>query len=171
VTNIDERVVKLEKNMYSLEKDNELAAKIFLRFEDQVDKIQALTEAMHILISLHDERIRVNAQIVEDLKEEMNKDIKELESRIANQGLELSTKIDMSETRILAKIAELKLDWREDKKEDKVRKETFSDKINSLFVKFESSKWFILGGIFVGGFLLGKGNLIVSFIGNLFKAI
>jgi hypothetical protein len=166
---IEEQVTKLEKSVYSLEKDNELQAKIFIRFEDQVDKLSDLTEAMHILISLHDERIKVNALTVETLKEEMNKEIKELEARVTTQGRELSNKIDASESRILEKIAELKKEWKEEKDVEVEKKATFSEKVNNLFIKFESWKWFIIGAIFTAGIVMGKTNLLSSVISSLFK--
>jgi hypothetical protein len=166
---IEEQVTKLEKSVYSLEKDNELQGKIFLRFEDQVDKLSDLTEAMHIMISLHDERIRVNAQTVENLREEMSKDIKDLEIRVGIQVEELSKKIDASESRILEKIAELKTEWKEEKKVEIEKKITFSEKVNGLFIKFESWKWFIIGAIFTAGIVMGKTNIIGSVLSSIFK--
>ena len=174
-----------ERDISVLQKENEIQARIFIKFETTIEKIQDLTESMHRLISIHDERIKFQEKIADDLKNtassvasklaetakntaisleqetqsvraEMKNEMKELEIR-------LTTKLEDTETRILEKISELQLEWKEEKKDNKNQ----SSSIDGIKGKLLSYKWFVMGGLIVAGILLGK----ITAISNLISAI
>lgn len=165
---LDEKVSELRESVSAIEKENEIQVRLSSRFEETLDKLKDLTESMHRLISLHDERIRVNAKVVEDLKVEMANEVKELEKRVTKETKLLSDKIDQSEMRILAKIAELQKEWEEERNLENKNDSSFSHKINKLFIRFESWKWFILGGVFTAGMFIGDHAGVISKIFSIF---
>lgn len=165
---LEEQVIELGKNVFALEKENELQARIYVKIEDAMGKMQDLTESMHRLLSVHDERIKVNAAVVDTIKAEMNSEIKELEERITRETQNLAQKIDSSESRILEKFAELQKKWEDDNKTQAVKKETFADKVATLNLQFTSWKYFLIGGVFVAGMILQKTGAL-SGLFNLFK--
>lgn len=151
---VAEVVAELEKEVFSLTKENELQNRVFSKFEETLEKIQILTETLHRLIVQHEERIRVNADSVETLRRDMSTEIKELEERLAHETNNLCVKIEKSEERILEKLAELRKEWN-----DKIQKKT-NDPLVQLASKFSSFKWFIFGGIFVAAYFMGHLNII-----------
>ena len=82
IENLENRVHELGNVIAGLQKENEMQARVYVKFEETIDKLQDLTESMHRLISIHDERIRVTAQVVDSIKAEMNNEIKELEAKM-----------------------------------------------------------------------------------------
>jgi chromosome segregation ATPase len=158
---IEEQVAELEKQTFILGKENEMQGKVFVKFEETLEKLQDLTESMHRLLSLHDERIKVNAQVMERIKEEMNNDIRELENRLSKETEALSKKIDDSETRILSKIGELQKSWKEEKSKSEI-----SDTTMKIF----KYKYFIMGAAIVAGFFLHQTGIIGTLI-NFLKIV
>ena len=156
MSQMETQVNELEKEVYALGKESEIQTRMFVKFEETIEKLQDLTESMHRLITIHDERIRVNSELVNQIKAEMNNEIKELEGRITKENQLLSKKIDDSEARILHKQEEIR------------KKETFSEKVATLALRFESWKWFILGGAVVAGVLLEKSGFITGLL-SIFK--
>ena len=172
---METQVNELEKEVYALGKESEIQTRMFVKFEETIEKLQDLTESMHRLITIHDERIRVNSELVNQIKAEMTNEIKELEGRITKENQLLSKKIDDSEARILQKLADLQREWKEEKKQENLdkqeeirKKETFSEKVATLALRFESWKWFILGGAVVAGVLLEKSGFITGLL-SIFK--
>ena len=163
-----ERIANNERNISVIQKENEMQNRVFVKFEETVEKLQDLTESMHRLITIHDERIRVQATTVEQFRTEMNNEIKELESRISKETQTLSEKLDRSEDRIMKAIAALQEKWEKEQIAHIQKKETISEKIANLSVRFESWKWFILGGVFTAGVILEKSGAINGLF-SLFK--
>jgi predicted RNase H-like nuclease (RuvC/YqgF family) len=133
-----DQISKNERDIAVIQKENELQTRVFIKFEETVEKLQDLVEAMNRMITIHDEKIRVQERALET----MESDIKELESR-------LSKKLEDTENRILDKIAELKLE-----------RSVVVDKPNGVMKKLDAYKWFILGGIFAVGVAMGKTSLV-----------
>ena len=181
IQQVAEQVAVLEKEVISLNKENELQNRIFSKFEETIEKLQLLTETMNRLIIQHEERIRVNSDSVEALREEMRDEIKDLETRLSQETNNLCQKIERSEERILAKLAELKKEWNAEQErqknadeaaEKKYNKNTggFTLQLNTLADKFNKWRWFIAGGIFVFGWMTGKNlGFFSGMIAGLFK--
>jgi oligoendopeptidase F len=159
-TEVQESVANLEREVYSLGKENEIQNRVFAKFEETLEKIQVLTETLHRLIVQHEERIKINAEAVEALRVEMRDEIKELEERISRENKNLCEKIEKSEERILAKILELKQEWDKEEKATTEKKATINEQVNQLMLKFASIKWFLLGSLLAGAYLLGHVNII-----------
>jgi len=154
------RVADNERDVKVLEKEAEMQNRIFIKLEETVQKIQDLTESMHRLISIHDEKIRVQEKSIETYRNEMKDEMKELERRISNETLSLCQKIDRVEHAILMRLAEMQKVWNTEKVAVQVQKETFSDKVQTIKDKMEGYKWFILGSIFAAGMLAGHADLL-----------
>lgn len=144
---LEDQVTVLEKEVYGLNKENEMQNRIFTKFEETLEKLQVLTETLHRLIVQHDERIKVTSDRVDALRVDMKEELKELEDKMHTENQMLCRKFTESETRILAKLEEFK-----------TTKESTGNVVAALALKFESWKYFILGGMFVAGVLLGKSS-------------
>lgn len=152
------RISTLEKDVGIIQKENEIQTRVFLKFEEAIEKMQDLTESMHRLVSLHDERINVQgktvdsqARTIELMEMKREKDLRDLEGR-------LSKRIDDTETRILEKIAELKTE-----KDQAVEKKA-NDEKTSWKTKLSSWKYFIIGGLLAVGIILGKTTLVSNIV-------
>ena len=146
---LEDQVTVLEKEIYGLNKENELQNRVFSKFEETLEKLQTLTEALHRLIIQHEERIKVTSENVVALRLEMKDELEELEKRLHAENANLCKKFTESEERILSKLSELS-----------ERKDSAGSMVAALAMKFDAYKYFILGGVFIAGLLLGKGNWI-----------
>jgi hypothetical protein len=160
-----DRLGKSERDISVIQKENEMQARVFIKFEETVEKLQVLTESMHRLISIHDERIRVQEKTIDAIRSEMNNEIKDLESR-------LSQKLEDTEKRIMNRLNENKEFFDNVKEEIQAikdnevkKKESFAEKWSAVTAKIESWKYFVIGGLLVASFLLGKGNILNSIMG------
>jgi type VII secretion protein EssA len=156
-----DQISKNERDIAIIQKENEMQTRVFIKFEATVEKLQDLTESMHRLITIHDERITVQAKDIDDIRHEMDKEMRELEARLVS-------KLTESEDRILNRIDELQQTVKDNTSSNDEKKHGFSDSLGKLGTKLESWKWFIIGVIFAGGVLLGKSGL-VSNIFSIFK--
>lgn len=152
-----DQINKNELDIRVIQKENEIQTRIFIKFEETVEKMQDLTESMHRLISIHDERINVQTKRLDDIKEDMDKEIKELETRLSRQ-------LSDSETRILEKIEELQTSWK--KEENNIAKT--SSGLDKLLLKLSSYKWFIAGALIAAGIFLGKSGMVSNIISAIY---
>ena len=164
---LHEKVFGIEKQVSLLERDSEMQLKIFNKLEKTVEKIHDLTESMHRLISLHDEKLRQHEitsdqleRLIQERKLEYLNDIKEIHTRIDNETRTLSAKIEKTQETILNEIKDLKEKWQE--RENKIlnielNKETKPEQ-NSLgkIVEFVNTwKWAFIFGAFIFGMISG----------------
>ena len=177
LTRVEDSITILQKEVYGLGKENEMYNRIFGKFEETIEKLQILTESLHRLIVMHDERIKVTSDRVDVLRVDMKEELEDLEARLSEETQTLVRKIEGTEERILTKIGELKTEIDANKiryesvdKAHSNKEEASADIISGLALRFEQWKWFIIGGIFVAGLAVGKANIIGSIL-SFFKLI
>ena len=169
---IIDRLTETEGDVRVLQKETEIQNRIFTKLEETVEKTNELTESIHRLISIHDEKIKSLEKTVETIRIEMTEDIKDLHSRITSETRILSGKIEDSEARILSRLEQFQLEWKTEHTasnvKNEIKKDAWQEKMENLKIKIESWKWFILGGVFVLGMVFEKSHLL-TLLGNLLK--
>jgi hypothetical protein len=165
---LTDRVTENEHELRVLQKENEIQARIFLKLEEVVEKNQTLTESMHRLLSIHDEKHKILNKDLEDIREEMTKDIKDLHVRITSETKILTDKIEKTETNILVQLAQFQKEWKEEKERravaDVAAKEASSEKITGIVSKIDAWKWFIVGAVFVAGLVSGHTGILTALV-------
>ena len=166
-----DRVTALDKDLSSVLKDQDVQNRAMLKMEVTIDKLQTLAEAMHRLISIHDERINNNARVAEAHilqseaeRNEMSRDIKDINTRLTQDTAALSAKIDSMENRLGTKIDNLTK--RLDNKEAKDIPDTKHEKAALVKLKKVVDKWhwIIIGIVFVLGLIGGHQNIVTSIL-------
>lgn len=172
---IHDKVNNLDKDISSVLKDQEVQNRAMLKMEVTIDKLQTLAEAMHRLISIHDERISNNAKLAEGhilqteaQREIMSQDIKDLNSRLTQDTATLSAKMDSMENRLSSKIDD-KIDdltKRLDDKEAKDKEDTVHEKASFAKLKKLVNKWQLLamGILFMLGLIGGQHNIVAAIL-------
>ena len=141
----DKEVSDLKLKVGLIEKDVEIVDRSVDKITLSIEKIQELNNNIFRMITLHESKHD------EHEKKEINlqRDIKDLHERI-----------DTLEAHISSRIDDLRSDLLLHKKGDKLSVQTIMQEV-------EKWKWMILGGILVGGFLLGK----LDILANLFSVV
>ena len=141
----DKEVSDLKLKVGLIEKDVEIVDRSVDKITLSIEKIQELNNNIFRMITLHESKHD------EKEKKEINlqRDIKDLHERI-----------DTLEAHISSRIDDLRSDLLLHKKSDKLSVQTIMQEV-------EKWKWMILGGILVGGFLLGK----LDILANLFSVV
>lgn len=170
---LTERVSINESDIKVIQRETEIRDRVSLKFEETLERLQEVVEALHRLLSIHDEKIETNSRDIERNRIEMAADIKDLEKRFSEEITKLSSKVEATESNILKKLDEFQKEWKVEKDKSTERyeekKETLAEKLVNLKLKIESYKYFILGGVFVLGLMVGKTNLI-SWLLTIFRS-
>jgi len=135
--------------------------------QEQLDKLINVAADVRQILAVHDEKINQTERKQEDLfqlleqrRNEMADDIKELHSRITTVQRELSTEISATETRIVSGINDLKNELKVDQEFHNSKQKTLEDRI----VDLEKWRYILLGAGIAGGWLLTK-------FGNMFEIV
>ncbi len=162
------RVTDNERDVRVIQKESEMQNRLFVKLEETVVKIQDLTESMHRLITIHDERIRVQEKSLDLYRIEMKNEIKEIEDRTtAGQNMlsikieAVETKIEAVELKILARLEQMQQRW---ESSDSQKKASITEKISAIMLKIEAWKWFFMGIIFVSGLVAGHNDFLSGII-------
>jgi len=132
--------------------------------QEQLDKLINVAADVRQILAVHDEKINQTERKQEDLfqlleqrRNEMADDIKELHSRITTVQRELSTEISATETRIVSGINDLKNELKVDQEFHNSKQKTLEDRI----VDLEKWRYILLGAGIAGGWILTKfGDMI-----------
>jgi hypothetical protein len=134
------------------------------------EKIDLLTETaadIKSILAVHDEKIDQHERkqddifsLIEQRRNEMAEDIKEIHSRITTVQRELSTEISATENRIIHSIDEIKSELKLDQEFHNKKQRSLEDRISDL----EKWRYILLGAGIAGGWLLTK-------FGNMFEII
>ena len=132
--------------------------------QEQLDKLINVASDIRQILAVHDEKINQQDRKQEDLfqlleqrRNEMSEDIKELHSRITTVQRELSTEITATESRIVSGINELKAELKTDQEYHNTKQKTLEDRI----VDLEKWRYILLGAGIAGGWVLTKfGDMI-----------
>jgi len=142
----------LDKEISAVVKDQDIQNRVTLRMEVTIDKLKDLAESMHRLLSIHDERITNNSKVAEDQREEMSKDIKDLNARLTNDTAALASRMDAMESRLSCKIDNLQRRFETNEKAEEENTKTFREKLKKY-------QWILWGIVFVLGSIAGEHNV------------
>lgn len=138
-----------------------------MNIENQVEMLREIASDMKRMLAVHDEKLNQHERkqddifsLIEQRRNEMADDIKELHSRITTVQRELSTEINATETRIVASIAEIKDELKVDQEYHNKKQRSLEDRIGDL----EKWRYILLGAGIAGGWLLTK-------FGNMFEIV
>ena len=130
-----------------------------MNLENQVEMLREIASDMKRMLAVHDEKLNQHErkqddifELIEQRRNEMTDDIKELHSRITTVQRELSTEISATETRIVAGIEDLKNELKTDQEYHNSKQKTLDERIQTL----ERWRYILLGAGVAGGFFLTK---------------
>lgn len=162
MTQLEDRVFELDKEIAGVVKDQEIQNRAAIRMEETIDRLQVLAESMHRLIAIHDERINYNSKIndthiaqSESQREVMLKDIRELSDRLERDKTDLSQKMEAMETRLSNKIDNVLRAQKEDHPSE-------DESLISLKKVVDKWRWVIIAIVFILGQQFGAHNIIAA---------
>jgi DNA repair exonuclease SbcCD ATPase subunit len=138
-----------------------------MKIDQKVDLLTQTAADIRQLLAVHDEKINQHERkqddifaLIEQRRNEMADDIKELHSRITTVQRELSTEIATTESRIIKGIDELKIELKTDQEFHNKKQKSLDDRVQEL----EKWRYILLGAGIAGGWLLTK-------FGNMFEIV
>ena len=138
-----------------------------MKIDQKVDLLTQTAADIKSILAVHDEKIEQHERkqddifsLIEQRRNEMADDIKDLHSRITTVQRELSTEINATETRIVASISEIKDELKVDQEYHNKKQRSLEDRIGDL----EKWRYILLGAGIAGGWLLTK-------FGNMFEIV
>ena len=130
-----------------------------MNLETQVETLRDIASDLKRMLAVHDEKLNQHErkqddifELIEQRRNEMSDDIKELHSRITTVQRELSTEISATENRIVAGITELKDELKVDQEFHNKKQKSLDERIQTL----ERWRYILLGAGIAGGFFLTK---------------
>ena len=130
-----------------------------MNIENQVETLRDIASDLKRMLAVHDEKLNQHErkqddifELIEQRRNEMSDDIKELHSRITTVQRELSTEISATENRIVAGITELKDELKVDQEFHNKKQKSLDERIQTL----ERWRYILLGAGIAGGFFLTK---------------
>ena len=146
----EDKINNLKLDVELLKKDVEQFDTLCDRVTESIEKIQDVNQNLVKMISLHEQRHDQHEKAEDDIED----DIKELQSRITSINREIHDRIDQVEHHITERIDALRSDLIKHKRED-----GFRFRISDI----DKVKWFVMGGILFAGILLGKFDIFTIF--------
>ena len=148
-TNVSSNKKNLETAIEFLQRDVADMQNIHIRLDKAITKIIDVSNSIHIMLAVHEEKIERQDEIlsdntaqIEEKRKELATDIKELHSRITTINRELYDRITNTEQHII----------NENQKNIESLKVNLNDRVSLL----EKWRWLIIGGAVVVGFVLNK---------------
>ena len=130
-----------------------------MAIENQIDFLRDLSADLKQILAVHDEKIAQHEKkqddifdLIEQRRQEMADDIKEIHSRISTVQRELSTEIQNTEKRIVDGLEDLKNELKEDQKYHNDKQRTLDDRVSAL----EKWRYILVGAGIAGGYFLTK---------------
>jgi septal ring factor EnvC (AmiA/AmiB activator) len=127
--------------------------------ENQIDVLKDIASGIKQILAVHDEKITQQErkqddifELIEQRRQEMSDDIKELHSRITSVQRELGNEINATETKIMRGIEDLKTELKIDQKYHNEKQKTLDERISAL----EKWRYMLVGAGIVGGYMLTK---------------
>jgi hypothetical protein len=165
------KVSSLDKDIAGVTKDQDIQNRAILKMEHTIEKLHTLTESIHRLISIHDERITHNAKNFENHivqseidRTEMSRDIKELNARLTNDTAALSSKMEAMEQRLSVKIDNLQARLEDNERSDREFKEVDDTSLDKLKNMIDKWRWVVVGLVFLLGLIGGEHNILTSIL-------
>ena len=138
-----------------------------MNLENQVEMLREIASDMKRMLAVHDEKLNQHERkqddifnLIEQRRNEMAEDIKEIHSRITTVQRELCTEINATENRIIKGIDELKAELKTDQEYHNSKQKTLEQRIADL----EKWRWIIIGAGITGGWVFSKLSSMVEII-------
>ena len=138
-----------------------------MNLENQVEMLREIASDLKRMLAVHDEKLNQHERkqddifaLIEQRRNEMADDIKEIHSRITTVQRELCTEITATENRIIKGIDELKEELKTDQEFHNSKQKTLEQRIADL----EKWRWIIIGAGITGGWLFSKLSNMVEII-------
>lgn len=135
-----------------------------MNLENQVEMLREIASDLKRMLAVHDEKLNQHErkqddifELIEQRRNEMAEDIKEIHSRITTVQRELCNEITATENRIIKGIDELKEELKTDQEFHNSKQKTLEQRIADL----EKWRWIIIGAGITGGWVFSKlGNMV-----------
>jgi ABC-type transporter Mla subunit MlaD len=134
-------------------------AELLSKLDENLEKLTDVTVNLNRILAVHDEKITQQErkqddifELIEQRRQEMSEDIKELHSRITSVQRELGNDISQTENRIMRGIEDLKSELKIDQKYHNEKQKTLDERISAL----EKWRYMLVGAGIVGGYMLTK---------------
>jgi phage-related tail protein len=138
-----------------------------MNLENQVEMLREIASDLKRMLAVHDEKLNQHErkqddifELIEQRRNDMAEDIKEIHSRITTVQRELCTEITATENRIIKGIDELKDELKTDQEYHNSKQKTLEQRIADL----EKWRWIIIGAGITGGWLFSKLSSMVEII-------
>ena len=138
-----------------------------MNLENQVEMLREIASDLKRMLAVHDEKLNQHErkqddifELIEQRRNDMAEDIKEIHSRITTVQRELCTEITATENRIIKGIDELKEELKTDQEFHNSKQKTLEQRIADL----EKWRWIIIGAGITGGWLFSKLSSMVEII-------
>ena len=138
-----------------------------MNLENQVEMLREIASDLKRMLAVHDEKLNQHERkqddifaLIEQRRNDMAEDIKEIHSRITTVQRELCTEITATENRIIKGIDELKDELKTDQEFHNSKQKTLEQRIADL----EKWRWIIIGAGITGGWVFSKLGTMVEII-------
>ena len=138
-----------------------------MNLENQVEMLREIASDLKRMLAVHDEKLNQHErkqddifELIEQRRNDMAEDIKEIHSRITTVQRELCTEITATENRIIKGIDELKEELKTDQEYHDSKQKTLEQRIADL----EKWRWIIIGAGITGGWVFSKLSSMVEII-------
>ena len=138
-----------------------------MNLENQVEILREIASDLKRMLAVHDEKLNQHERkqddifnLIEQRRNEMADDIKEIHSRITTVQRELCTEISATENRIIKGLDELKEELKTDQEFHNTKQKTLEDRISDL----EKWRWIIIGAGITGGWLFTKLSNMIDIV-------
>ena len=138
-----------------------------MNLETQVEMLREIASDLKRMLAVHDEKLNQHErkqddifELIEQRRNEMAEDIKEIHSRITTVQRELCTEITATESRIIKGLDELKDELKTDQEYHNSKQKTLEQRIADL----EKWRWIIIGAGITGGWIFSKLSSMVEII-------
>jgi DNA repair exonuclease SbcCD ATPase subunit len=138
-----------------------------MNIENQVEMLREIASDLKRMLAVHDEKLNQHErkqddifELIEQRRNDMAEDIKEIHSRITTVQRELCNEITATENRIIKGIDELKEELKTDQEFHNSKQKTLEQRIADL----EKWRWIIIGAGITGGWVFSKLSSMVEII-------
>jgi len=151
--------MSVETQLAVIEQELDQVHVVVERLDRAIEKLTDVTTDIGRILAVHDQRLERGEKATSDIfsllenrRNEMDNDIKELHSRITTTHRELSSEIAQVQRCVISGIEDLKKELKEDQKYHNDRQGKLEDRIAAL----ERWRYMLVGAGIVGGFILTK---------------
>ena len=138
-----------------------------MNLENQVEMLREIASDLKRMLAVHDEKLNQHErkqddifELIEQRRNDMAEDIKEIHSRITTVQRELCTEITATENRIIKGLDELKEELKTDQEYHNSKQKSLEQRIADL----EKWRWIIIGAGISGGWLFSKLSTMIDIV-------